>query len=554
MNINTTTLGDVSPLRLLFLLLLVPALAVFTGCDSGGNGGSSDGNGNGNGSGSTTQAAVYDTTETASDGSAERIVVADINSGGVVPAGDSDNKVTWTSDVTYELNGFVFVNADETLEIEAGTTIQGQEGQGSNASALIVTSGATIQANGTASNPVVFTSELADDQTLGRDDRGLWGGVILLGDAPTNNGSEVAIEGVPDNTGSRILYGGQNDDHNIGTFKYVSIRHTGTQLGNGDEIQGLTLGGVGHGSEIHHVESYASADDGFEWFGGTVNTKYLITAFESDDAFDIDQGYQGSNQFWLAVQGGTSAGRASEMDGGSSPESAQPYATSIISNATYIGMGAGTSNVSGDANDPFLIHRDNNATSYYNSVFTGGRTDKGLQIEDLSGSSEDAANRWDGDGDGSHASSDPLAHVDNIWHDIGADFSSSGNPSFADLIQLTTDDQGNVSGDRGTGMRSNLASYLSNNGNQIVSDDPLSDISRSGGGTGAIQSFDPAAANAANVGSSVSSPGDFGSNGGTNSTFTSVSFKGAFGPAGKTSADWNLDTNWAKVASTGVLK
>ena len=553
MNTNTSTLGDVSPLRLLFLLLLVPALAVFTGCDSGGNGGSSDGNGNGNGdgSGSTTQSVIYDTTETASDGSPERIVVADINSGGVVPADDGDNKVTWDSDVTYELNGFVFVNADETLEIEAGTTIQGQEGQGSNASALIVTSGATIQANGTASNPIVFTSELADDQTLDRDNRGLWGGVILLGDAPTNNGSEVAIEGVPDNTGSRILYGGQNDDHDIGTFKYVSIRHTGTQLGNGDEIQGLTLGGVGHGSEIHHVESYASADDGFEWFGGTVNTKYLITAFESDDAFDIDQGYSGSNQFWLAVQGGTSAGRASEMDGGSSPESAMPFATSIISNATYIGMGPGATNVSGDANDPFLIHRDNNATSYYNSVFTGGRTGDGLQIEDLDGS-EDAANRWDDPNTGT-VGDGPLDHVDNIWHDIGADFSAGTTPSFGDLIQLTTDDQGNVSGDRGSGMRSNLATYLSNNGNQIVDNDPLADITRSGG-TAAIQSFDPAAANAANVGSSVSAPSDFGSNGGTNSSFTSVNFKGAFGTAGKTSADWNLDTNWAKVASTSVLK
>ena len=543
MSVNTNTFGDVSPLRLLFLLLLVPALAFFTGCDSGGNGGD-----DGEGSGST-EPVRYDTTF-ADDGSAERVVVTDVGAGGVVPADDSDNTVTWSSDITYELNGFVFVNAGETLEIEAGTEIQGQEGQGADASALIVTSGATIQADGEPDNPIVFTSELADDQNLGRDDRGLWGGVILLGDAETNNDRRVAIEGVPDNTGSRILYGGGNNDHNIGTFRYVSIRHTGTILGNGDEIQGLTLGGVGAGSTIEYVESYASADDGFEWFGGTVNTKYLIAAFASDDAFDIDQGYRGSNQFWLAVQGGNQAGRASEMDGAGSAGST-PIAQSIIANATYIGMGPGVSNPSGDANDPFIIHRDDNATSYYNSIFTGGRTDAGIQIEDIDGT-QDAADRWDGDKDGTPSANDPLKHVNNTWYNIGPNYSGVDNASASDfepLVQVTRNNENNndATGDRGEAMISNLATYMANNGHQLATSDPLADIVRSGS-NGAIESFNPATASS--VSGTVTSPvSDFGAeSAGVNDDFVTVSERGAFA----TEASWNL-SGWTKIVDTGEL-
>lgn len=471
------------------------------------------------------------------DGTAEVIRVTDINANGVVPPGDEDNQVTWTSDKTYELNGFVFVNAGETLVIEPGTEIQARLGGGADASALIVAAGGTIEAEGSADSPIVFTSVRDEQEELGRNDRGLWGGVILLGDAPTNNGGQTQIEGVPDNTGSRILYGGDNEDHNVGIFKYVSIRHTGTQLGNGDEIQGLTLGAVGSGSTIEYVESYASDDDGFEWFGGTVNSKYLITAYETDDAFDIDQGFRGSNQFWFAVQGGSEAGRASEMDGAGSPESATPFAESIVSNATYFGMGPDRTadQVSGDANDPFIIHRDNNATSYHNSIFAGGRTDFGIQIEDLDGS-EDSANRWD-DGE--------LEHQDNLWYNIGPSF--SGDTSFEDLIQLTTGDDGSPSGDRGEAFRANLADYLNNNGNLIVTSNPYTDITREGG-NGTFQTFTPTLQGDAVQG--ANEPTDFGAKSpGVNDSWTSVTFKGAFGPE----AEWNLDAGWAKITQDGTV-
>lgn len=543
MNFFRTTILESRSLGPLFVgLLLIPALVFITACDSNGSGDNMDS------PPAEQEPARLDTgpveeTDTNvdvdydDDGTAEVVRVTDVNNNGVVPRDANGSTVTWSSDKTYELNGFVFVNPGDTLEIEPGTEIQGRLGGGADASALIVASGGVIEAEGTASDPIVFTSVRAADETLGRDDRGLWGGVILLGDAPTNNGSEVAIEGVPDNTGARILYGGQNVDHDVGTFKYVSIRHTGTQLGNGDEIQGLTLGGVGSGSTIEYVESYASDDDGFEWFGGTVNTKYLITAYESDDAFDIDQGYRGSNQFWLAVQGGNESGRASEMDGAGSPESAEPYAESIISNATYLGMGPGVSDASGDANDPFIIHRDNNATSYHNSVFAGGRTNAGIQIEDLEAGSEDAANRW---------AAGQLEHQDNLWYNIGPGF--SGQTTFEDLIQLTTDDDGTPSGDRGNALKGNLADYLRSENNAIVNNNPYVSISRSNG-NGAIQSFDPTPVNAATSG--ANEPSDFGNkSAGVNDSWTSVSFRGAFGSG----AEWNLDSDWAKITQDGTVQ
>lgn len=474
------------------------------------------------------------------DGENEVVRVTDVGNNGVVPPDQEGGKVTWTSDKVYELNGFVFVNPGDTLEIEAGTEIQGRLGGGSDASALIVASGARIEAEGTADNPIIFTSVRAANENLGRE-RGLWGGVILLGDAPTNNGRRVAIEGVPDNTGGRIQYGGSNVDHDIGTFQYVSIRHTGTQLGNGDEIQGLTLGGVGSGSTIEYVESYASNDDGYEWFGGTVNTKYLVAAWAADDSYDIDQGFRGSNQFWLAVQAGDAAGRASEMDG-AGDAGATPLARSIVSNATYIGMGPGVSDFEGDANDPFIIHRDDNATSYYNTIFTGGRTNAGIQLEDLDGT-VDAADRWD-DPSTNAVGDGPLDHVSNSWYNIGPDYDGSGNVD--QIVQVTRDDNDNATGDRGEALIGNLATYLASNGNELLTSSPLESIDR-GGNNGAVNSFDPTTSSS--VSSSTTEPSDFGQRStGVNDGFVSPNGRGAFAPG----ANWG-DLSWTKLASEGEL-
>jgi len=279
--------------------------------------------------------------------------------------------VTFSADTVYILDGMVFVDSLATLTIEAGTLIKAEDGQDTDASGLVITRDAKIYAEGTADQPIIFTSVLDDMQgNLDYSDRGLWGGVVILGRATTNNSGDKAVEGVNNIDPERSLYGGDQANHSSGVFRYVSIRHTGINVGSeaGNEIQGLTLGAVGAGTIIEYVESFASADDGYEFFGGTVNTRYLVSAFCSDDAFDWDQGFNGKHQFWFAIQAPDEAGRVAEMDGAGGNEQGTPYALPMLSNVTYIGAGVG-STPTGDGKE-MLIFRDNTGGFYYNSIFT----------------------------------------------------------------------------------------------------------------------------------------------------------------------------------------
>jgi hypothetical protein len=256
--------------------------------------------------------------------------------------GGGTGTVTWTSDREYLLDGFVFVNDGQTLTIEAGTVIRARTGQGSLASALIVARGGTIIAEGEPDNPIIFTVEGDDlEGSVPVAARGLWGGLILLGHATINTETgEDLIEGIPISE-PRGVYGGHDDDDNSGILRYVSIRHGGTNIGEGNEINGLTLGGVGRQTIIEYVEVISNADDGVEFFGGTVNCSNLIVAFCGDDAFDIDQGYHGKGQFWLAVDSPDSD-QCFEITGGIDPVTALPGSFPLIFNATLAGnMGSG---------------------------------------------------------------------------------------------------------------------------------------------------------------------------------------------------------------------
>ena len=200
----------------------------------------------------------------------------------------------WTSNNTYVLNQKVVVDAGATLNIEAGTVIKGTPGQGSLASALIVARGGMINAVGTADAPIIFTSvsdDLSTMDDLGPEDQGLWGGLLILGNAPcsfSGDVSELQIEGIPaDDTFG--LYGGNNPSDNSGTISYVSIRHGGAVIGADNEINGLTLGGVGNGTTINNVEVIANSDDGIEFFGGTVDVSNALVWACGDDLLDIDQ-------------------------------------------------------------------------------------------------------------------------------------------------------------------------------------------------------------------------------------------------------------------------
>ena len=304
----------------------------------------------------------------------------------VSPSVDGVGTVTWTKDNIYLLDGFIYVNDGQTLTIEAGTIIKGTPGEGAEASALIVARGGTIMAEGTAAEPIIFTSQADDIQpgeivgTIPVTQRGLWGGVIILGKAGLNTIPNVQqIEGIPV-TETRGQYGGTEDDDNSGVLRYVSIRHGGSEIGEGNEINGLTLGGVGSGTTVDFVEVIANLDDGFEWFGGTVNTSHLISAYCGDDAMDYDQGWRGNNQFWFVFQD-AEGDRGGEHDGGTDPETGTPFATPKIFNATFIGGG----------DNRALTLRDNAGGEYHNSIFSN--YGKGIDVEDLAATDGDSYNQ-----------------------------------------------------------------------------------------------------------------------------------------------------------------
>ncbi len=241
----------------------------------------------------------------------------------ITKAGSITANETWTANNIYKIVGKVVVEDGVTLTIEAGTIIKGEQGTGTLASALVVAQGGKVNAVGTASAPIIFTSILDNIQpgqltgtNLDENDAGLWGGVIICGRAPISaaDGDVLAqIEGIPvdDSFGA---YGGSIANDNSGTLSYVSIRHGGAVIGAGNEINGLTLGGVGSGTTINNIEIIANLDDGIEFFGGTVAISNILIGYQGDDGLDIDQNFAGSiSDFW--VVNGTMSDESLEIDG-----------------------------------------------------------------------------------------------------------------------------------------------------------------------------------------------------------------------------------------------
>jgi len=264
----------------------------------------------------------------------------------VVLSGSVASDKTLYADTIYELAGKVVVDSGATLTIEPGTIIKGRTGTGSLATALIIARGGKIMAEGTADKPIIMTSVLDNIQAgekagsnLTENDRAKWGGLLILGRAPISakdGDTEAQIEGIPA-TERYGTYGGSDAADNSGVLKYVSIRHGGAIIGEANEINGLTLGGVGSGTLIDYVEVVANLDDGIELFGGTVNISNALVAYQGDDAFDIDQNYAGTLNNVYAIHGGTDTDNALEIDG---PEGST-YTTGkfTITNGTFIGEG-----------------------------------------------------------------------------------------------------------------------------------------------------------------------------------------------------------------------
>jgi hypothetical protein len=289
---------------------------------------------------------------------------------------DVTTNTTWSGVIL--LQNKVYVKNNATLTIAPGTIIRGDKNtQGT----LIITRGAKINAAGTASNPIIFTS----NESVGNRAEGDWGGVVLLGLARNNQPGGVAnIEGIAPTTDSQ--FGGSFDNDNSGIMQYCRIEFSGIPLEPNKELNGLTFGSVGSATTINHIQVSFCGDDSFEWFGGTVNCKYLIAYRGLDDDFDTDFGYRGKIQFGLAIRDkdlSDAAGDSNcfETDNDAAGSAAQPKTAPIFSNITIVGpKGDGTTVLpSGERFEKAFRLRRNTATSCFNSLVTGW--EKGLSIE-----------------------------------------------------------------------------------------------------------------------------------------------------------------------------
>lgn len=291
----------------------------------------------------------------------------------VVVSGDITTNTTWTKNNTYLLTGFVYVTSGAKLTIEPGTVIKGDK---ASKGSLIVTRGAQIIADGTPTEPIVFTSN-ESSPTYGD-----WGGLILLGYAPTNqsyNGTAGLglIEGGIDP--AKGLYGGGDQpggakaDDNSGILRYVRVEYAGIAFQPNNEINGITFGGVGNGTTIDYVQVSYANDDSYEWFGGTVNCKHLIAYRGLDDDFDCDFGFSGNIQYALAVRdpqvADVSGSNGFEVDNNGSGTDDTPKTAPTFSNVTLLGPLPGA--VSSDFKRAAHLRR-NCEIGIFNSLLMGG--------------------------------------------------------------------------------------------------------------------------------------------------------------------------------------
>jgi len=277
--------------------------------------------------------------------------------------------LTLTANNLYALSGAVFVGQDKadsaTLTIEAGTTIFGRSG----GDYLVVSRDSTIEANGTATNPITFTSN--EDITGETTGAGQWGGIVLLGNAQSNkcptDGSDCAlqVEGVEEGA----VFGGTDDSDSSGTLRYVVVKHAGYEIAPDNELNGITFGAVGSGTKVEYIQVHENADDGVEFFGGTVNAKYLVLTSNKDDSVDWDNGFRGNLQYVLVkhAPGNGEANRGIEGDNDGSTPNKLPQSNPTIANMTILGNGFD----SADKDSEGVYLREGTKAQLFNFVVTG---------------------------------------------------------------------------------------------------------------------------------------------------------------------------------------
>ena len=368
-----------------------------------------------------------------------------------IPSGNITTNTTWTADKIYRINGFVRIGKDEkptagtvapmissptTLTIAAGTVIYGKVG--TPGGTLIIQRGSQLIANGTATQPIVFTSE----KSPGSRKSGDWGGVVLCGQAKNNilNSASTGTAGIEELEGGYGgFHGGTNDTDNSGSLKYVRIEFAGYPVNPNQEINGLTLGSVGSGTTLQYIQVAYANDDSFEWFGGAANASNLIAYKGIDDDFDTDNGFSGKVQFGLAIRDSNIADQSGsngfECDNDATGSSNTPVTTAQFSNMTIIG-GKATSGTTIDIQFQNGVQiRRNAQQDIFNSFITG--YPNGIYIDNALGSPGTVSNAtnnllqlknnilagvesWGGNGFGSVATADEITA-------LGAAFGSNTN-------------------------------------------------------------------------------------------------------------------------------
>ncbi len=278
--------------------------------------------------------------------------------------GKITSNLTLKADRQHLLRGGVFVEDGATLTIEPGTTIFGE---GATTGTLVIARGGKIIAEGTSAKPIVFTS----DQPPGARGRGKWGGLIINGRAPINQGAEAFGEG---DTGA---YGGNNPNDNSGVLRYVRVEFAGIEFSPDNELNGIAFQGVGAGTTVEYVQVHFNQDDGIEMFGGTVNLKYALVTGARDDSFDWTDGWSGKGQFWIGQQRGDDADNGLEVDNSKKDNEAKPRSNATVYNVTLVGDPKGPESANG------MLLREGTAGIFRNIIVMGFNK-SGLDINNAS--------------------------------------------------------------------------------------------------------------------------------------------------------------------------
>lgn len=279
----------------------------------------------------------------------------------------NDGEVILDASVVYKLTGKIQVNSGATLTIPAGTRI---EGVGETASYIAVAQGGKINVNGTAANPVIMTSGLATKAA------GNWGGLVICGKAPINRvsgGATTAQSEVAD-----LTYGGTMNDDNSGSITYLVVEYAGAAFNTEKEFNGVSLFGVGSGTVFQNVQAIHGADDGFEFFGGSVNTSNLISIGNEDDQFDWTEGWNGTNTNWYGKISFGKGNRGIEADNFEFGFANTPISNPAITNITLVGPGSTADGTIYAENQAFKFRRGTKAI-ISNAFLSGWKT--GIDIE-----------------------------------------------------------------------------------------------------------------------------------------------------------------------------